>query len=584
MHDSDHLPKDQPSSSARRDSAARANAGDTGLGGSDRRTFLKRGAFSAGAVALGIDKRAAQPRRRGGRRKDPEQPNILTIIVDQLRTPVWMPASTPASSAMPHLSALAEKSVSFERHYTASNDCSPSRSVLLTGLYTHQTGVMVTGASWLDPRFPTWGRMLREVGYETAYYGKWHLNPNPRASLQQYGFSGGTYPSPNGGPGQGYKKDPQIADQFIRWLHGHSSQGPWACTVSFVNPHDLAWWYRFTQRIAGEASPQRRAEALPPNYETPEMLEEKGKPALQRSFQDTAARSFGAVPYVGPEAAPRWLDMMDTYLMLQGYVDAQIGRVLHALSEHPKVAANTVILFTSDHGEYCGSHGLRGKGAAAYEEALRIPLLVHDPRGKLAAEVSTPRSQLTSSADITALHLTIATGSNEWRGERQHEQIAGRLDIAGICEDPAAPGREYVLHATDEDVTEFAQDPYAATAPRHVTAIRTAEAKLAVYSHWPAGSIEPESEGQESEYYEYGDEEGALELTSQVGYDPPGKQALWGKLEEAIAGELRALLPSALAPARKQGMANYFAVERYESEKAAEAHEPYAPEPRPEPL
>ncbi|MHB1539466.1 MAG: sulfatase-like hydrolase/transferase [Solirubrobacteraceae bacterium] len=555
--------------------------GGASSAGSDRRTFLRRGALGAGAVALGVERRGA---RRRAQRQSSQQPNILTIIVDQLRTPVWMPAVAPPSTVMPHLSALASKSVSFERHYTASNDCSPSRSVLLTGLYTHQTGVMVTGASWLDPRFPTWGRMLREVGYETAYYGKWHLNPNPRAPLQQYGFSGGTYPSPNGGPGQGYKKDPQIADQFIQWLHGHSSQQPWACSVSFVNPHDLAWWYRFTDRIPAEASPPRRAEALPPNYETPEMLEEKGKPLLQRSFQETAARSFGAVPFVGAEAFPRWGEMMDTYLRLQEYVDAQIGRVLAALAAHPKVAANTVILFTSDHGEYCGSHGLRGKGAAAYEEALRVPLLVCDPRGKLASAISTPRTQLTSSADITALHLTIATGSNAWRGEKQHEAIASRLDIASICEDPTAAGREYVLHATDEDVTEFAQDPHDAAAPRHLNAIRTADAKLAVYSNWAPGGIEPEGAGQESEYYEYEEEEGALELTSQVGYDPPGKQALWAKLEQAIANELRAPLPSALAPAHRQGMAQYFAVERYQGEKAAESREPYAPEPRPEPL
>ena len=72
---------------------------------------------------------------------------------------------------------------------------------VLTGLHTHQTGVMITGGSWLDPRFPTWGDLLRKVGYKTAYYGKWHLDPNPMAPLDQYDFTGGTYPSPNGGPG-----------------------------------------------------------------------------------------------------------------------------------------------------------------------------------------------------------------------------------------------------------------------------------------------------------------------------------------------------------------------------------------------
>ena len=559
--------------------------GPQALGQSDRRTFIKRGAFSAGAVALGIDTRSGRKRTLVKSGAASDQPNILTIIVDQLRAPVWMPASAPFASVMPNLAALASKSVVFERHYTAANDCSPARSVLLTGLHTHQTGCMVTGASWLDPRFPTWGTMLRDVGYHTAYYGKWHLNPNPRASLEQYGFSGGTYPSPNGGPGQGYEKDPKIAEQFIEWLHSEGGQTPWASTVSFVNPHDLAWWYRFTERIAAEAYPAQRAEALPPNYETPETLEEKGKPLLQRSLQKTAATSFGAVPFLGAEAVVGWTQMMDTYLLLQEYVDEQIGRVVHALAEHPRIAAKTVIVFTSDHGEYGGSHGMRGKGASAYEEATRVPLYVYDPRRKLTTATATPRTQLTSSADITALMLTIGTGSDAWRQEAAFSQIAQRADIAAICADPSAPGREWVLHATDEDVTEFAEEEHAADAPRHVVAIRTPTAKLVLYSNWAAGSIETLTAGQESEFYEYTTEEGQLELTSQVGYDPPAKEQLRQTLDtDAIPNELRQTLPSRLAPARKQGMADYLSVERYETEKDVESRQPSAPEPTPEPL
>ena len=79
-------------------------------------------------------------------------------------------------------------------------------------------------------------------------------------------------------------------------------RGPWCATVSFVNPHDIAWWYRFTEQIPAESSPPALATALPGNFETPEALEAQRKPQLQRSLQDTAARSFGAVPFTGPEA------------------------------------------------------------------------------------------------------------------------------------------------------------------------------------------------------------------------------------------------------------------------------------------
>ena len=113
-----------------------------------------------------------------------------------------------------------------------------------------------------------------------------------------------------------------------------------------------------------------------------------------------------------------------------------------------------------------------------------MPLIVKDPRGVLTRRRSIARTQLTSSVDVAPLLLTIAGGSDEWRRERRYAHIAGRLDMASILADPTAPGRPYVLHATDETVTEFANEPYAADAPLHVVALRTAAAKYATYSNW----------------------------------------------------------------------------------------------------
>ena len=558
--------------------------------GWDRRTFIKRGALAAAGFA-GFRRfeevRAAASARRTARVRPSHaaQPNILTIIVDQLRTPVWMPTSFPPAAVMPNVAALGERSVSFEGHYTAATDCSPSRSVLLTGLYTHQTGVMVTGSGWLNPRFPTWGTLLRKLGYQTAYYGKWHLNPNPNAPLEQYGFAGGTYPSPNGSPGQGTRLDPSIADQFVEWFEGHSEGRPWATTVSFVNPHDIAWWHHFTEAIEAEAHPPARAVALPPNFETPEQLTAKQKPLLQRALQETMAQSFGAVPFTGPEAPSWWKQMMDTYLLLQSYVDAQVGRVLATLASQPAIAANTIVIFTSDHGEYGGSHGMRGKGASAYEEAIRVPLYVYDPRVALTTARQVPRTQLTSSADIVGLMLTIASGSNAWRRESEFAHLANRLDLAQICAHPHAPGRSWILHATDEDVTEFAAQPYAAEAPRHVIALRTPAAKLVLYSNWRAGTIEAEAAGHESEFYEYANEEGRLELTSQERSGSPLEGRMWQTLEnEAIPHELHAPLSTPLQAARRGAMAKYFAHEARETLMAYEAHQRHATKPTAEGL
>jgi arylsulfatase A-like enzyme len=566
-----------------------------GAGVSDRRTFVKRSLLAAGSLALGLPgvarADAQEARRKPGHhgrgrtgKRPSRAPNILVIVVDQLRTPVWLPAGMTPASLMPNLAALRAGAVNFERHYTASNDCSPSRGVLVTGLYSHQTGCMITGDSQLAQGFPTWGTLLRERGYQTTWWGKWHLNPNPRASLAPYGFAGGTYPSPNGSPGQGTQMDPEIAQQFAGWFRDAGGDEPWCTTVSFVNPHDIAWWYRFTGRIPQESSPPALASQLPPNFETPEALEAQAKPRLQRSLQDTAERSFGAVPFAGPEALGMWTGLMDTYLMLQSYVDQQIGSVLATLASRPAVQANTVVVFTSDHGEYGGSHGMRGKGASAYEEAIRVPLSVRDFRGVSTAATGVPRTQLSSSVDVVGLLLSIATGSERWRRESRYEHLAGRHDLAAICARPGAPGRRWILHATDEDVTEFATEAYAAEAPRHVIALRTPSAKLAVYSNWVAETIELERAGQEYELYDYSTPEGQLELLNSAGAGDPLEQELWDALEEeAIPNELRAPLPTRLRAAQRSGLANYQSVEEFENLRVYATRQNREVEPAPTP-
>ncbi len=550
---------------------------------SDRRTFIKRGLLAGSSLALAgagaptpaqarrtqRSQRSHRVHRAGGARRSP---NILVILVDQMRAPAWLPASLALDALLPNLASLRRESVSFGGHYTASNDCSPSRGALLTGLYSHQTGCMITGRSRLSTGFPTWGTLLRDMDYQTTWWGKWHLNPHANASLEPYGFSGGTYPSPNGAPGQGTEVDPTIVDQFEDWFDREGGSEPWCTTVSLVNPHDVAWWYRFTSEIERESEPPAWVSQLPPNFETPEQLQEHGKPLLHRSLQETAARSFGAVPFSGEEAIGAWSGLMNTYLLLQSYVDRQIGRVLAKLSSQPQVSGNTVIVFTSDHGEYGGSHGMRGKGASAYEEAIHVPLYVSDRRGVATASTGVPRTQLTSSVDIVPLLLSIATGSDAWRAESSLAHLAGRADLAAICADAQAPGRPWVLHATDEDVTEFAGDLHDAEAPRHVVALRTAQGKLGLYSNWVQESIEVDPTGQEVECYDYSSSDGQAELANEAGVSAL-EEELRAILEaEAIPNELHAPLPGFLEKPQRRGMSNYYNVDTNEDEKAAASH------------
>ncbi len=417
----------------------------------------------------------------------------------------------------------------------------------------------------MRPPFPTWGTMLREQGYTTAWFGKWHLTSHDNRwtvarnghALERYGFDGGTYPSPNGGPGQGWRADPLIAAQFRAWYAKAPANRPWCTTVSFVNPHDIAWWYRWTAQTAAERSAPSRVQALPANFETPVDLITRHKPRLQISLQQTAASGFGPVSYWGSNALKSWLPFMDLYLKLLGEVDRHVGTVMAALASRPALAANTVVVFTSDHGEYGSSHGLRGKGAGVYDEAIRVPLTVSDARGKLSAAPAVGRSGLTSSVDVAPLLLTIATGSNAWRKDSRYAHIAGRHDVARMLTDPTAPGRSFVLHATDEIVSEFAIEPYASNAPLHVTAIRTPTAKYAVYSNWIYNANTVNSFGQERELYDYSSPNGVLEIDNRAGSS--GLQhALDAQLAAAVRNELREPVPTRLRAAQKDGYADYF--------------------------
>ncbi|MGH2865402.1 MAG: sulfatase-like hydrolase/transferase [Solirubrobacteraceae bacterium] len=559
----------------------------------DRRTLLKGGLVAGGLLAgagLGIDALAdttndssAPQRARASATPSPSpvrrgagKPNILVIVVDQLRFPVWFSPDPSGIGLPPNLRRLREGAVSFARHYTASDDCTPARSTLLTGLYTHQTGCMITGGSTLDPGFPTWGTMLREHGYRTRWLGKWHLTHGDNRwtdltgerALERYGFDGGVFPSPDGGPGQGWRVDPQVADKFTEWFGEESGAEPWCTTVSFVNPHDIAWWYKWTDRVPPETTARPIVHRLPPNYETPELLAERHKPLLQRSLQQTAAASFGAVPFIGPESTGTWLEFLDLYMKLQLEVDRHVGAVMRTLESRPEVAANTVIVFTSDHGEYGASHGLRGKGASAYEEALRVPLLVKDMRGKLTSEPAQLRTQLTSSVDIAPMLLTIGTDSSDWRRDSRYSYLADRLDLVEILADPGAAGRPYVLHATDETVTEFAIEPYSANAPLHIIAIRTPQAKYAVYAYWPETGITPLHRGEEVELYDYSTQAGRLELENLAGHSPL-EASLREQLARAVRDQLRGPLPPRLVEAHARGFADYFSTARHATTQAA---------------
>jgi hypothetical protein len=162
---------------------------------------------------------------------------------------------------------------------------------------------------------------------------------------------------------------------------------------------------------------------------------------------------------------------------------------------------------------------------------------------------------------VAPLLLSVASGSNAWRRERRYAHLAHRADLAAILANPRARGRPYALHATDEIVTEFATELYAADAPLHVVALRTATAKYATYSNWSETGIVPEREGQERELYDYRTRTGRMELDNVAAARGAAHSRLEAPLqramERALREELRGPLPRHLEDAQGLGFQDY---------------------------
>jgi N-acetylglucosamine-6-sulfatase len=333
------------------------------------------------ALVLASATLAAEPR-----------PNILLVVVDDLRFDDFGAAGHPFARTT-HLDRVAREGAQFKNFFAVTPLCSPSRANILTGLETRHHGILDnTERSPLSHRLPTFARTLQAAGYHTGFIGKWHMgnDPTPRPGFDYW----------VGMKGQGEVKDPElfengklasapgyVTDIFTQRAVSFIQQprtAPFLLMLSHkaLHPNNRQQADGTSVRIGeGGFIPAERhkalyADARPPrrgNYAVPPQ----GKPALERPLP--------GLPPLGPDTVTPDETIRDRLRMLAA-VDEGLGQIFAEL-EKQGILNQTVVMVIGDNGYFYGEHGLSQERRLAYEESIRLPLLVrYPPRVKAGTE------------------------------------------------------------------------------------------------------------------------------------------------------------------------------------------------------
>ncbi len=287
----------------------------------------------------------------------PERPNVLLVMTDQQTDEAMSCTGNPHIST-PAMDRIAARGVRFTRSYVTQPLCLPCRSSIQTGRYPHEIGTSTNGRG-LNGEYPMLGKLMQSGGYDTAYFGKWHVGTS---------FAEAGYPS----AAEEIRSDSVAADKAIEYLQAPRDK-PFFLTLSVRNPHDVCQLARRQDLPQGPIPPlpddAAQLPPLPANFAIPE-----NEPTAIRMSQERN-RDFHYP--TGDWTDLEWRQYLWGYYRLVEKADREIGRVLDALhaSGHED---NTVIIFTSDHGEGVASHHWNQK-QVLYEQAVRVPLLIADP-------------------------------------------------------------------------------------------------------------------------------------------------------------------------------------------------------------
>lgn len=331
------------------------------------------------------------------------RPNVIFILADDLRWDTLRHAGNPIVET-PNIDALAKQGVRFTNSFVTTSICCVSRATLLCGQYERRHGIgdfekAFTPEQWEQ----TYPALLRAAGYHTGFIGKFGVGNAKAIAAMAAEFDYW-----RGLPGQAGPfidpKDPsrthataRFGEQALEFIRNAPADKPMCLSLSFSAPHARDGKPR-------EFEPDSRDEARYADSEVTVPLK-----ASERFFEQlppVAKNSEGRVRWTRRFDTPeRFKQTVRDYLRLMAGIDREVGRIRQLLEERG-LAKNTVIIFTSDNGFFFGERGLADKWLM-YEESIRVPLIVYDPRLP-SARRGTMVDQLALNIDIAPTLLEVA--------------------------------------------------------------------------------------------------------------------------------------------------------------------------------
>ena len=366
-------------------------------------------------------------------KKAEQQANIIYIIADQWRASAFGYTGDP-NARTPNLDKLAAESIHFKNAVSVMPVCTPYRAALMTGKYPTSTGMFMN-----DLHLPTTeyglGHVLSDRGYTTAYIGKWHLDGHGRH----------VFIPPSRRRGFEYWKAAECDHNFNQshYYEGNNDE------KQFWEGYDTYAQTKAAQQYIADQAGKEQPFALVISYGTPHFPHHTAPEDLKQHFP--------LDEIIFPENVPESM-VEELRIEAQGYyahgeaLDQSIGELLASLEELG-ISDNTLIVFTSDHGEMLGAQGVRVKAKQVpLAEAARVPFLVRYPplHGKTGKVIETP----ISTPDIfpTLFGMLELPIPDSYEGDDLSEVIRGNTEMKdrGVLYMQVSPwgvggeyGREY---------------------------------------------------------------------------------------------------------------------------------------------